>query len=48
MMLLGSYAVTLVHMFSGGTVMLLNGAALAANGVGHRTQLEVSARAFFL
>ena len=30
MMLLGSYAVTLVHMFSGGRVMLLNGAALAA------------------
>ena len=30
MMLLGSYAVTLVHMFSGGLVMLLNGADLAA------------------
>ena len=30
MMLLGSYAVTLVHMVSGGMVMLLNGAALAA------------------
>ena len=36
MMLLGSYAVTLVHMFSGGLVMLLNGADLAAKrGVEH-------------